>query len=152
VATKSGCCARMFCDILQPDGKPYEGDPRYILKRNLERLKEDGSTFYLGPELEYFYFKGDRNAFFDQDDEYQLSVLAKGYIAGLFRHAPEITSVTNQWINSYKRPVPEYEAPVYITWARSNIKRCNHTFRGQKKKFRFSPEKSKSQNPKNIKY
>jgi len=226
---KEDVVARMFCDILQPDGNPYEGDPRYILKRNLEQLKDDGYTFYVGPEPEYFYFrgdknpelldeggyfdlmtldagsdlrrdavltleamgidveashhevapsqheidlrykdaltmadqvmtyrivikeiaqqqgcyasfmpkpifgvngsgmhvhqslfKGDRNAFFDQDEEYQLSELAKGYIAGLLRHAPEITSVTNQWINSYKRLVPDYEAPVYITWARRN--------------------------------
>ena len=226
---KADVVARMFCDILQPDGTPYEGDPRYILKRNLELLKEDGYTFYVGPELEYFYFKGDknpelldeggyfdlmtldagsdlrrdavltletmginveashhevapsqheidlrykdaltmadqvmtyrivvkeiaqqqgcyatfmpkpifnvngsgmhvhqslfkgdRNAFFDQNEEYQLSDLAKGYIAGLLRHAPEMTSVTNQWINSYKRLVPDYEAPVYITWARRN--------------------------------
>ena len=226
---KADVVARMFCDILQPDGTPYEGDPRYILKRNLEHLKEDSYTFYVGPELEYFYFrgdknpelldeggyfdlmtldagsdlrrdavltleamgidveashhevapsqheidlrykdaltmadqvmtyrivikeiaqqqgcyasfmpkpifgvngsgmhvhqslfKGDRNAFFDQDEEYQLSERAKGYIAGLLRHAPEITSITNQWINSYKRLVPDYEAPVYITWARRN--------------------------------
>nr|CBH39609.1 glutamine synthetase, type I [uncultured archaeon] len=226
---KEDVVARMFCDILQPDGTPYEGDPRYILKRNLEQLKEDGYTFYLGPEPEYFYFrgdknpelldeggyfdlmtldagsdlrrdavltleamgidveashhevapsqheidlrykdaltmadqvmtyrivikeiaqqqgcyasfmpkpifgvngsgmhvhqslfKGDRNAFFDKNEEYQLSELAKGYIAGLLRHAPEITSITNQWINSYKRLVPDYEAPVYITWARRN--------------------------------
>ena len=226
---KADVVARMFCDILLPDGTPYEGDPRYILKRNLELLKEDGYTFYVGPELEYFYFKGDknpevldeggyfdlmtldagsdlrrdavltleamgihveashhevapsqheidlrykdaltmadqvmtyrivvkeiaqqqgcyasfmpkpifgvngsgmhvhqslfkgdRNAFFDQNEEYQLSDLAKGYIAGLLRHAPEMTSITNQWINSYKRLVPDYEAPVYITWARRN--------------------------------
>ncbi len=222
--------ARMFCDVLQPDGSPYEGDPRHILKRNLEKLREEyGYTFYVGPELEYFYlrddkslevldeggyfdlmtldagsdirrdtistlaamgikveaghhevapsqheidlrytdaltmadqvmtcrivakeiaqqhgcyatfmpkpifgvngsgmhvhqslFKGDRNAFFDPDEEYQLSDVGKRYIAGLLRHAPEITSVANQWINSYKRLVPGYEAPVYITWARRN--------------------------------
>ena len=222
--------ARMFCDIQNPDGSPYKGDPRYILKRSLERLeKEYGYTFYVGPELEYFYFKngknpevldeggyfdlttldagvdmrretilmleamgikvefshhevspsqheidlrykdaltmadqvmtyrivvkeiaqqhgcyatfmpkpifgvngsgmhvhqslfkGDKNAFFDQNDEYHLSDVGKGYIAGLLKHAPEITSVTNQWINSYKRLVPGYEAPVYITWARRN--------------------------------
>jgi len=226
---KEDVVARMFCDILQPDGTPYEGDPRYILKRNLEHLKEDGYTFYVGPEPEYFYFrgdknpelldeggyfdlmtldagsdlrrdavltleamgidveashhevapsqheidlrykdaltmadqvmtyrivikeiaqqqgcyasfmpkpilgvngsgmhvhqslfKGDRNVFFDQDEEYQLSEHAKCYIAGLLRHAPEITAITNQWINSYKRLVPDYEAPVYITWARRN--------------------------------
>lgn len=221
--------ARMFCDILQPDGSPYVGDPRYILKRNLEGLKADGYTFYIGPELEYFYlrnnkdpevldnggyfdlttldagsdlrrdtiltleamgidveyshhevapsqheidlkykdaltmadqvmthrivvkeiaqrygyyatfmpkpifgvngsgmhvhqslFKGDKNAFFDLDEDYQLSRMGRGYIAGLLKHAPEITSVTNQWVNSYKRLVPGYEAPVYITWARRN--------------------------------
>ena len=226
---KENAVARMFCDILQPDGSPYEGDPRHILKRNLEGLKEEGYTFYIGPELEYFYlrdnknpevldeggyfdlttldaasdlrrdtiltleemgieveyshhevapsqheidlrykdaltmadqvmthrvvvkeiaqrygyyatfmpkpifgvngsgmhvhqslFKGDKNAFFSSDDEYHLSDVGKGYIAGLLRHAPEITSVTNQWVNSYKRLVPGYEAPVYITWARRN--------------------------------
>jgi glutamine synthetase len=54
---KEKAVARMFCDILNPDGTPYEGDPRYALKRNLDRLKEHGYTFYLGPELEFFYFK-----------------------------------------------------------------------------------------------
>ena len=226
---KEHAVARMFCDIQQPDGSPYEGDPRYVLKRNLEQLEEKGYTFYVGPELEYFYFrddkttevldeggyfdlttldagsdlrrdtiltleemgidveyshhevapsqheidlrykdaltmadqvmtyrivvkeiaqrygvyatfmpkpifgvngsgmhvhqslfKGDRNAFFDPNDEYHLSEEGKGYIAGLLRHAPEITSVANQWVNSYKRLVPGYEAPVYISWARRN--------------------------------
>ena len=51
-------------------------------------------------------FEGDRNAFFDAADEYHLSKTAKRYIAGLLRHAPEITLVTNQWVNSYKRLVP----------------------------------------------
>ena len=226
---KEKAVARMFCDILNPDGTPYEGDPRYALKRNLERLKEKGYTLYLGPELEFFYFKddkstqvldeggyfdlttldaasdlrretvlaleamgikveyshhevapsqheidlryadaltmadnvmtyrvvvkevatkygcyatfmpkpifgqngsgmhthqslfkGDRNAFFDAKDKYFLSDIAKKYIAGLLKHAPEITMVCNQWINSYKRLVPGYEAPVYIAWARRN--------------------------------
>lgn len=227
---KENAVARMFCDILQPDGSPYEGDPRYILRRNLEKLKKEyGYTFYTGPELEYFYFKddknpevldeggyfdlttldaasdlrrdtiltmeamgieveyshhevapsqheidlrykdalamadqvmtyrivvkeiahqygcyatfmpkplfgvngsgmhthqslfkGDKNAFFDPADEYHLSEVGKGYIAGLLKHAPEITSVTSQWINSYRRLVPGYEAPVYISWARRN--------------------------------
>ncbi|MDD1757216.1 MAG: glutamine synthetase family protein, partial [Methanotrichaceae archaeon] len=53
--------ARMFCDILNPDGSPYEGDPRNVLKRNLARLKDKGYTFYVGPELEYFYFKDDKS-------------------------------------------------------------------------------------------
>ena len=221
--------ARMFCDILRPGGEPFEGDPRYVLKKNLKRAADKGYTFYVGPELEYFYFrdsnetglldaggyfdmtpldaaselkketvmaleemgiqveyshheaaasqheidmrytdalsmadnvmtyrlmvkqmalkhgvyatfmpkpvfgingsgmhvhqslfKGDRNAFFDKNDEYHLSKLAKCYIAGLLKHAPEITSVTNQWVNSYKRLVPGYEAPVYLSWARRN--------------------------------
>lgn len=226
---KEQAVARMYCDILNPDGTPYEGDPRYALKRNLERLKEKGYTLYLGPELEFFYFKndkgtevldeggyfdlttldaasdlrretvltletmgikveyshhevapsqheidlkyadaltmadnvmtyrvvvkevaskygcyatfmpkpifgqngsgmhthqslfkGDKNAFFDAKDKYYLSDLAKKYIAGLLKHAPEITAVANQWVNSYKRLVPGYEAPVYIAWARRN--------------------------------
>ena len=221
--------ARMFCDILKPGGEPFEGDPRYILKRNLKRAADLGYTFYVGPELEYFYFrdsngtepldqggyfdvtprdaatdlrketvltleemgigveyshhevaasqheidmrytdaltmadnvmtsrlvvkevalkfgvyatfmpkpvfgingtgmhvhqslfKGDRNAFFDKDDRYHLSKIAKCYIAGLLKHALEITAVTNQWINSYKRLVAGYEAPVYLSWARRN--------------------------------
>ena len=221
--------ARMFCDILNPDGTPFDGDPRNVLKRQLKRAADLGFTFYVGPELEYFYFKsvdepvfldkggyfdetpldvatdfrkrtvgylesmgipveyvhhevapsqheidlrytdaltmadnvmtyrltvkevaeefgiyatfmpkpvmgvngsgmhthqslfsGDRNAFFEAGDEYHLSDVAKHYIAGLLRHAPEITLVTNQWVNSYKRLVPGYEAPVYVCWARRN--------------------------------
>jgi glutamine synthetase len=221
--------ARMFCDILKPSGEPFEGDPRYVLRKNLKRAADMGYTFYVGPELEYFYFrdsegtqpldqggyfdltpldvatdlrretvltleemgigveyshhevapsqheidmrytdaltmadnvmtyrlvvkqialqhgvyatfmpkpvfgingsgmhvhqslfKGDRNAFFDKGDEYYLSKMAKCYIAGLLKHAPEITAIANQWINSYKRLVPGYEAPVYLSWARRN--------------------------------
>ena len=226
--------ARMFCDVLKPGGEPFDGDPRYVLKRNLKRAADLGYTFYVGPELEYFYFKknddpnsyttevldhggyfdltprdaaiemrkdtvltleamgigieyshhevapsqheidmrytdaltmadnvmtyrlivkevalkygayatfmpkpifgingsgmhvhqslfkGERNAFFDKDDEYHLSKIARGYIAGLLQHAPEITAVCNQWVDSYKRLVPGYEAPVYLSWARRN--------------------------------
>ncbi len=65
-------------------------------------------------------FEGERNAFFDATDEYHLSKTAKGYIAGMLKHAREITLVTNQWVNSYKRLVPGFEAPVYICWARRN--------------------------------
>ena len=65
-------------------------------------------------------FEGDRNAFFDATDEYHLSKTAKAYIAGILRHAPEITLVTNQWVNSYKRLIPGFEAPVYVCWARRN--------------------------------
>jgi Glutamine synthetase len=73
-----------------------------------------------GMHVHQSLFKGDKNAFFDMNEDYQLSRMARGYIAGLLKHAPEITSVTNQWVNSYKRLVPGYEAPVYITWARRN--------------------------------
>lgn len=65
-------------------------------------------------------FKGGKNAFFDGKDKYHLSKMAKNYIAGLMMHAPEITAVCNQWVNSYKRLVPGYEAPVYVSWARRN--------------------------------
>ncbi|MDD5254817.1 MAG: glutamine synthetase family protein [Candidatus Omnitrophica bacterium] len=221
--------ARMFCDIYEPSGRPFEGDPRYVLKRNLARAKELGYTYNVGPELEYFYFnnsqspqpldqggyfdlvpldvaqdlrrdtiltlqamgiaveyshhevaasqheidlryddaltmadkvmtyrlvvkeiarkhgvyatfmpkpifgingsgmhvhqslfKGEKNAFFDPKDKYHLSQVGKSYTAGLIRHAPEITSITSQWVNSYKRLIPGYEAPVYICWAQMN--------------------------------
>jgi glutamine synthetase len=221
--------ARMFCDILNPDGTPYEGDSRFVFKRLLKKVSEKGYTFYVGPELEYFYlknnhgtelldsggyfdarpldvgsdlrrdtifalhsmgiqveyshhevapsqheidlrydeglrmadktvtyrviikeiarqhgvyatfmpkpifgqngsgmhvhqslFKGSKNAFHEPADKYNLSDMAKQYIAGLLRHAPEIAVVTNQWVNSYKRLVPGYEAPVYVSWARRN--------------------------------
>ncbi|MDQ1327172.1 MAG: glutamine synthetase, partial [Candidatus Poribacteria bacterium] len=77
---------------------------------------ENGSGMHTHQSL----FKGDSNAFFDPNDKYHLSKIGKCYIAGLLRHAPEITLITNQWINSYKRLVPGYEAPVYISWARRN--------------------------------
>ncbi len=222
--------ARMFCDIMQPDGQHFEGDPRWVLKRNLKKAKDLGYTFYVGPELEFFYFKsdegppevldkggyfdlttldvasnlrresvlylealgidveyshhevapsqheidlryadalsmadnamtyrtvikeiatkngvyatfmpkplfgengsgmhthqslfkGDRNSFFDAGDKFNLSETAKQYIAGLLTHCKEFVAVTNQWVNSYKRLVPGYEAPVYISWARRN--------------------------------
>ena len=221
--------ARMFCDIVKPDGSPCEGDPRYVLKKNLKRCADLGYIFYVGPELEYFYFKdanrcepldeggyfdmtqpdaahdlrretvtalekmgiaidkshhevassqheidmqytdalkmadnvmtyrfvvkeialkkgvyatfmpkpvfgingsgmhvhqslfkGDRNAFFDKNGKYHLSKIALSYLAGLLKYAPEFTSVTDQWVNSYKRLVPGYEAPVYLSWATCN--------------------------------
>jgi glutamine synthetase len=221
--------ARVFCDIHDPDGSPSDGDPRHVLKRQLAKASDLGFTFYVGPELEYFYFRsadniefldrggyfdltpadvandlrkrtvdyleamgipvesahhevapsqheidlrytdalsmadnimthrltvkeaaqehgvyatfmpkpvagvdgsgmhthmslfeGDRNAFFDPTDEHHLSKTGKAFIAGILKHAREITLVTNQWVNSYKRLVPGYEAPVYICWARRN--------------------------------
>ncbi len=221
--------ARMFCDIYTPKGTPFEADPRFVLKRNLERARKMGFTYYVGPELEYFYFnnpkntivldrggyfdltpldvaqsvrndtvsaledigiiveyshhevsssqheidlrysdalsmadnvmtyrlvakeiaqqkglhasfmpkpvfgingsgmhthqslfKGEKNAFFDPKDKFHLSQVGKSFTAGLLKHTQEITSVTNQWVNSYKRLVPGYEAPVYICWAQQN--------------------------------
>lgn len=226
---KEQSVGRMFCDIYKPGGQPFEGDPRYILKKNLKQAADMGYTYYVGPELEYFYFKnngsveildsggyfdlvpldmavdlrrqtvlaleemgigveyshheaaasqheidmrytdaltmadnvmtyrlvvkrvamengvyatfmpkpifgingsgmhvhqslfrGDRNAFFNKSDPLHLSKIARSYIAGLLKHASEITAVTNQWVNSYKRLVPGYEAPVYLSWARRN--------------------------------
>jgi glutamine synthetase len=227
---ESAGVARMVCDVYEPDGTPYEGDPRWALKRNLKKAADLGYTFYVGPELEYFYFensngspktldaggyfdltpldvasdlrrdtvlalesmgigveyshhevapsqheidlrytdglamadaamtyrlavkeiamkhnayatfmpkplfgqngsgmhthqslfKGDENDFFDPDDKYNLSLSGKSYIAGLLTHAREICSLVAQWVNSYKRLVPGYEAPVYISWARRN--------------------------------
>ncbi len=221
---------RMICDILTPDRKPYAGDPRYVLKRALARMKKMGfDHYYLGPELEYFYFKndkipeildkgtyfdltsldvasdlrrdtvltleamgipveyshhevgasqheidmkytdalqmadnvityrivvkeiaqkhgvyatfmpkplfgqngsgmhvhqslfkGDENAFFAKEDKYYLSDVAKKFIAGQLKHAQEMSAVFAQWVNSYKRLVPGYEAPVYIAWSKRN--------------------------------
>jgi len=73
-----------------------------------------------GMHVHQSLFKGNQNAFFDKSDSYYLSKLAKYFIAGLLRHAPEITAVVNQWVNSYKRLVAGYEAPVYLSWARRN--------------------------------
>ncbi|HXE94472.1 MAG TPA: glutamine synthetase family protein, partial [Gaiellaceae bacterium] len=222
--------ARMICDIVTPDGKPYEGDPRYVLRRALDRMASLGfDTFNVGPELEYFLFRDDkgtetldeggyfamttldaaselrqetvralegmgipieyvhhevgpsqheidmrfsealsmadhtvtyrlivkeiakkagyhatfmpkpifgengsgmhthqslfkdgRNAFFNGEDEWNLSDAGKAFIAGQLRHAREISAVFAQWVNSYKRLVPGYEAPVYVAWSRRN--------------------------------
>jgi glutamine synthetase len=222
--------ARMFCNIVTPDGEPFEGDPRSVLQRNLQRAADLGYTFYVGPEVEYFYFadsgpephpldrggyfdltpldvaqeyrrstitaleslgipvesshhevspsqheldlrytdaltmadtlmttrlvvkevaiengiyatfmpkpvegvdgtglhlhlslfEGDRNAFHEPGGEYGLSKVAHGFIAGLLAHAREMTAVTNQWVNSFKRLVGGFEAPIHVTWARNN--------------------------------
>ena len=221
---------RIFCDILTPERTPYEGDPRHILRRAVQRAKDLGfDAFNVGPELEYFLFRdaagtepldtggsfdlttldagsgarrdtsialeqlgihveyshheagpsqheidiryadalkmaddcvtyritvkelalsygwhatfmpkplfgengsgmhthqslfaGGKNAFFDRDDHYHLSAAGKGFIAGQLRHAREICSIFAQWVNSYKRLVPGYEAPVYVAWSRRN--------------------------------
>ena len=221
--------ALLFCDVLEPDGTPYAGDPRSTLKRVLGLVEKRGWTFNIGPELEYFYFTNaespgpldsagyfdltppdlgealrkktiialdslgihvecshhevapsqhevdlkycdaltaadnvmlsklvikeialqagvhatfmpkpiygengsgmhlhqsliadGRNVFYNPDDESHLSDTAKSYAEGLLQHAREITLLTDQWVNSYKRLVPGYEAPVYISWARMN--------------------------------
>ena len=221
--------ARMFCDIHRLSGEPFDGDPRFVLKRNLDRAREKGFTFYAGPEIEFFYFtsakkpkpldhagffdlthtdmvselrkqtiltleamgipveysfhengpgqqeidlrytdaltmadnvmtfrtvvkqvaqdsgvhatfmpkpiagafgsgmhthlslfEGDVNAFHDPGDQHGLSKVGKCFVAGLLRHARELTAVTNQTVNSYKRLIEGYEAPTYICWARNN--------------------------------
>jgi glutamine synthetase len=77
---------------------------------------QNGSGMHVHQSL----FQGKKNVFFNAGDEFHLSDEAKYYVAGLLKHAPEITAVTDQWVNSYKRLVPGYEAPVYICWARRN--------------------------------
>lgn len=221
---------RMICNIMQPGGAPYVGDPRYVLKRALQKAEDMGfDHFYVGPELEYFYFKdckgtevidkggyfdlgpldlatelrretifalrqlgidieyshhevgpsqheidmrykdaltmadntityrlavkeialrkgvyatfmpkplfgvngsgmhthqslfiGSKNSFFDGNDKYHLSATAKHYIAGILKHAREMSSILASWVNSYKRLVPGYEAPVYVAWSQRN--------------------------------
>ena len=221
---------RMICDVVRPDGEPYEGDPRYVLRRALERMESLGfDTFNVGPELEYFLladnqstvtldeggyfamtaldaatelrnetiralesmgiaieyhhhevapsqheidmrysnaldmadqtityrlivkevaakngvyatfmpkplfgengsgmhthmslFKDGRNQFFDGSDTYHLSPTGKQFIAGLLRHARELSAVFAQWVNSYKRLVPGYAALVYVAWSQRN--------------------------------
>jgi glutamine synthetase len=73
-----------------------------------------------GMHLHLSLFKGEDNAFHDANDPYNLSATAKSFMAGLLRHAAEITAITNQTVNSYKRLVPGFEAPVHISWARNN--------------------------------
>jgi glutamine synthetase len=224
--------ARVFCDIHALDGTPFDGDPRQVLRRHVRDLHSRGLTFYIAPDIEFFYFapptpgappepldragyfdlttrdatgdlrkqtirrleqlgipveysfhedspsqqeidlrhtdaltmadsvmtfrmvvrevaasqgvfasfmpkpleglqgsgmhthlslfRGDENAFHDPDDPYNLSPLAKAFMAGLLRHAAEITAITNPTVNSYKRLVPGFEAPVHVSWARNN--------------------------------
>jgi glutamine synthetase len=79
-------------------------------------------------------FEGERNVFHDADDPLQLSATARSFIAGLLRHAPEITAITNQLVNSYKRLMTGTEAPSHVTWARDNrsaLVRVPHTRPGR---------------------
>lgn len=225
--------ARMFCDIVMPDGSPSYADPRHVLKRTLGKAAEKGFTFYTHPEIEFYLFKdapgageepvpvdrsgyfdhtaqshgadfrreaitmleamgisvefshheggpgqqeidlryadalstadnimtfrtvirevalgqdiwasfmpkpftthpgsgmhthvslfdGDQNAFYEAGAEYSLSKTGRQFIAGMLRHAPEITVVTNQWVNSYKRLMFGGEAPSYVCWGHNN--------------------------------
>jgi glutamine synthetase len=73
-----------------------------------------------GMHTHFSLFRDDENAFYDESDEHGLSTVAKGFIAGVLTHAREMTAVTNQWVNSYKRLVVGYEAPVHVAWARNN--------------------------------
>jgi glutamine synthetase len=73
-----------------------------------------------GMHVHQSLFKGERNAFFDASDPYQLSAVARGFIAGLLHNSRAMTLVCNQWVNSYKRLLPGFEAPVYLSWARRN--------------------------------
>jgi len=77
---------------------------------------ENGSGMHVHQSL----FRGERNAFYDADDQYYLSDVAKSFIAGQLKHAREVSSIFAQWVNSYKRLVPGYEAPVYVAWSRRN--------------------------------
>jgi glutamine synthetase len=77
---------------------------------------ENGSGMHTHQSL----FKGDTNSFFSKSDKYNLSDVAKKFIAGQLRHAKEMSAIFAQWINSYKRLVPGYEAPVYIAWSKRN--------------------------------
>ena len=226
---RQNAVARMFCDIMTPQNTPFEGDPRNVLRQSVQEANRLGLQFYVGPDLEFFYFKGPddptpldgggyfdqtpgdvatdlrretvlnlsemgipvksshheaasgqhevdllhtdaltmadnvmtarlvikevalshglyatfmpkpittvngsgmhvhmslfrggENAFYDPDDPIKFSRLARQFMAGLLRHAPEISIVTNQWVNSYKRLVAGYEAPVYVSWASVN--------------------------------
>jgi glutamine synthetase len=77
---------------------------------------ENGSGMHTHQSL----FKEGRNAFFDENDQWHLSDVGKAFIAGQLRHARELAAVFAQWVNSYKRLVPGYEAPVYVAWSRRN--------------------------------
>src|SRR5205085_1933072 len=123
---------RVFCDILKPGGEPYEGDPRWVMRRALARAADLGfDHFYLGPELEFFLFKDDQGTeILDKGGYFDLTTLdvasdfrrdaAKGFIAGLLRHARELSALFAPSVNSYKRLVLGYEAPVYVAWSRRN--------------------------------
>jgi glutamine synthetase len=87
-----------------------------------------------GMHTHFSLFEGDTNAFYDAGDPHGLSKIARGFIAGVLFHAREICAVTNQWVNSYKRLVAGFEAPIYISWARNNrsvVVNVPHTKKGK---------------------
>jgi glutamine synthetase len=101
---------------------------KYLLKK-VARMAGVYATFMPKPlngvngsgmHVHQSLWRDGKNAFFDENDEYYLSSDAKHYIAGLMKHGPEITAILNQWVNSYKRLVPGFEAPVYIGWGSRN--------------------------------
>jgi glutamine synthetase len=91
-----------------------EGVHATFMPKPLEGVQGSGMHLHLS------LFRADDNAFFDESDPYHLSTVAKQFMAGLLRHAAEITAITNPTINSYKRLVPGFEAPIHISWARNN--------------------------------
>ena len=101
---------------------------RYLIKQ-VARQNGVSATFMPKPFTEHpgsamhthiSLFEGDENAFHDPDDELRLSTTAKSFIAGILEHAPEISAVTNQWVNSYKRIASGAEAPRAAAWGASN--------------------------------
>ena len=230
---QQGKVARLICDVYMPDGTPFEGDPRYILKKAINKAEAMGYTMNVGPECEFFLFEVDndgnptlktndkgsyfdlgpidlgenarrdmtlaledmgfeietshhevaagqneidfkyadalvtadnvttfkyvvksiaqrhglyatfmpkplhgvngsgmhvnislikdgKNAFYNEEDQLGLSSVAYNFIAGVLKHIKEICPITNPLVNSYKRLVPDYEAPVYIAWSAKN--------------------------------
>ena len=73
-----------------------------------------------GMHTHFSLFEGESNVFWDPDDQHGLSKIARGFMAGLLKHSPEMAAITNQWVNSFKRLVRGFEAPVYVAWARNN--------------------------------
>jgi glutamine synthetase len=91
-----------------------EGVYATFMPKPLEGVQGSGMHIHMS------LFSGDDNAFYDPDDPHNLSPVAKAFMAGLLHHAAEITAITNQTVNSYKRLVPGFEAPVHVSWARNN--------------------------------
>ena len=121
--TDDGGCS----DDVSPGGEGSgDGSPVYATFMPKPFEHQNGSGMHINMSL----FQGGENAFYDPEAEYKLSATGRHFIAGLLRHAGEIACVCNQWVNSYKRLSPGYEAPVYATWAavnRSNLVRVPHT-------------------------